>query len=713
MTSNQKDLEKQLISENNYQQKKQQKSISLFECLCPCLIKQDTKKGKTFTNDQKGENEAKISFQTLPNSQKNSAQLGKGLENQPIAEKNEEYLEDGENQTTNQKNQNNQENQKIDSNQYLYDQSESQSSEAKIQEELMDHFDTDNNSSAQISGYKNNNQINNNINIRNFEVGSEFQNKSQQNQKKQLKRRKFLGQTIIGEDKFNEDNEEYNGRNNSDPNNQGLMQNFMGSLAQSKRALRLKAKWSLQDLPKNEIFLLYDHGEKDFIMAKITQKKFRQQKSIDLTGQDLMNSQSFTTSSFIPDIEENSKVNDKIAHYIAKRLKNYSLVFDPCCGVGGVAIHLAKQCDFVIAGDFNQAKINLAKENFKRAGVINKVELLFTDIFDIKNESNLRSIDAIFVHPTFEKDSVDLLNGVTPNLTKLLDHCFKLSKNLILLLPADSDIKYELESTFTIEIEEIRLNKKIKNYIVWVGDCAQIQENEEIQFLVQKLTKSSGRNIVDEKWEHFLNHLKTKIGLRGILKYLNQSQIRQKGSNQNQSLMQIFLDILVEKKKVSRNEIFEHMNQQFVKSGSFDLNFQKQLSQEFSLQNSRDSNDFQLALSDYKNEEQNEENQSNSNKQIKNKNAEQSALRNQSTFKYQNSNQSDGIIQGSKISDFEVTESEEEDDDDEYDDEDEENRKNKEENQSESNVSDLQRIKAKSQDFAIFKPLKPRGQDYI
>lgn len=49
-------------------------------------------------------------------------------------------------------------------------------------------------------------------------------------------------------------------------------------------------------------------------------------------------------------------------------------------------------------------------------------------------------MDLAFVHPSFQNDQVDLLNTSEPNLPKTLNHLYKITKNIILLLPGKTDL---------------------------------------------------------------------------------------------------------------------------------------------------------------------------------------------------------------------------------------------------------------------------------
>ena len=53
----------------------------------------------------------------------------------------------------------------------------------------------------------------------------------------------------------------------------------------------------------------------------------------------------------------------RVANYIASRIKSYSIVIDANCGVGGCTIQLAKECMILFAIDINSDNINFAKEN--------------------------------------------------------------------------------------------------------------------------------------------------------------------------------------------------------------------------------------------------------------------------------------------------------------------------------------------------------------
>ena len=67
----------------------------------------------------------------------------------------------------------------------------------------------------------------------------------------------------------------------------------------------------------------------------------------------------------------------------------------------------------------------------------NKIEFVLSDFFSLKN----LKADLVFINPSLPLHKrVDILNQCEPNLLKILNHSYKLAKNLIILLPSSIDI---------------------------------------------------------------------------------------------------------------------------------------------------------------------------------------------------------------------------------------------------------------------------------
>ena len=89
---------------------------------------------------------------------------------------------------------------------------------------------------------------------------------------------------------------------------------------------------------------------------------------------------------------------ESLAIYIANRCKG-SIIVDGFCGAGGNAIQFAKVCEKVIAIDIDPIKIQCAKHNASIYGVLDKIEFIIGDVFDIIPQLKSRQVDIVHMSP--------------------------------------------------------------------------------------------------------------------------------------------------------------------------------------------------------------------------------------------------------------------------------------------------------------------------
>ncbi len=60
-------------------------------------------------------------------------------------------------------------------------------------------------------------------------------------------------------------------------------------------------------------------------------------------------------------------IPEPVSHYLCQRLKEAKItkVFEPFCGVGGIAIHISDQFTEYIINDIDKQKIKMLKHNLK------------------------------------------------------------------------------------------------------------------------------------------------------------------------------------------------------------------------------------------------------------------------------------------------------------------------------------------------------------
>ena len=144
-------------------------------------------------------------------------------------------------------------------------------------------------------------------------------------------------------------------------------------------------------------------------------------------------------------------------------------VLDAFCGIGGNTIQfaLSASCKRVIAVDKDQTAIDCARHNARIYGVLDKIEFIVGDVFQLIEERDPRLVvDAVFMSPpwggpsyrdfgVFDLDTLepypghvlsfpcvfsgDVLIGLR-NRTYLVEQAQKISPNFALYLPRTSDL---------------------------------------------------------------------------------------------------------------------------------------------------------------------------------------------------------------------------------------------------------------------------------
>ncbi|KAK2724741.1 hypothetical protein QYM36_001285 [Artemia franciscana] len=163
-----------------------------------------------------------------------------------------------------------------------------------------------------------------------------------------------------------------------------------------------------------------------------------------------------------------------IAEHIAERCR-CDLVIDAFCGAGGNAIQLARTCERVIAIDIDPVKIEMARKNAAVYGVEDRIEFITGDFF--KLSSSLQA-DAVFLSPpwggpAYLKNKLFDIRKMPVDVFSAVEHSRKITENIAVYLPRNSDIKQVIQLASPgnrIEIEQNWLGKKIKTITVYLGE---------------------------------------------------------------------------------------------------------------------------------------------------------------------------------------------------------------------------------------------------
>lgn len=165
---------------------------------------------------------------------------------------------------------------------------------------------------------------------------------------------------------------------------------------------------------------------------------------------------------------------EKIAQHIAKRCA-CGVIVDAFCGAGGNTIQFASYCHQVIAIDIDPKKIELAKHNATVYGVVDKIEFIVGDYFDI---APLLKADGVFLSPpwggpSYAKHAEYDIGKIEPNIYKTFEVSRRITENIALFVPKNSIINQLVQLSGegnSVEIEQNFLNKKVKTITAYYGD---------------------------------------------------------------------------------------------------------------------------------------------------------------------------------------------------------------------------------------------------
>lgn len=137
------------------------------------------------------------------------------------------------------------------------------------------------------------------------------------------------------------------------------------------------------------------------------------------------------------------------ANFVRACIPEAQVVLDVFCGGGGNTIQFAKQFSKVYGIDFSLEHLYCTAQNAKVYNVADRVWLKYGPWEKISKRGAFDDIkvDCIFASPPWggpsylKQDTYDLEKHLQPmGITKLLESMFKISKNVILFLPRNSDL---------------------------------------------------------------------------------------------------------------------------------------------------------------------------------------------------------------------------------------------------------------------------------
>ena len=220
---------------------------------------------------------------------------------------------------------------------------------------------------------------------------------------------------------------------------------------------------------------------------------------------------------------------EEISEYISSILpdSSESTILDAFCGCGGNVIFFSKKFKKVIANDLFIEKINMTKNNTKIYNCPNNI-IYYSEDF-LKLNLNEEKIDYVFLSPPwggpeYKNDNVySLKKWITPDIDKIIEKSFKITKNIILYLPRNTDLKELAEIIYKYDKEEIEsfsntilfdvkyLNSasKIKAILVLYGPNFNKMKVKLIkQYIIDSIFKKKSSKINQNKLKRQLNLFK-------------------------------------------------------------------------------------------------------------------------------------------------------------------------------------------------------------
>jgi len=173
-------------------------------------------------------------------------------------------------------------------------------------------------------------------------------------------------------------------------------------------------------------------------------------------------------------------IDHRITKEIARRFAHLH-VLETCTGGGFSTIALAREAQSVTTVEINKTIQDQARENVKRAGLLDNVSFIVGDVLNEKILESLLPIDAAFLDPDWADTAQDhvyrFINSNTkPPADILLKTVFKYTKNIALILPPYIK-KNELTDLQAFELQNIYLDGELVLFCLYFGIL--MYENKE------------------------------------------------------------------------------------------------------------------------------------------------------------------------------------------------------------------------------------------
>ena len=271
---------------------------------------------------------------------------------------------------------------------------------------------------------------------------------------------------------------------------------------------------------------------------------------------------------------------EEISEYIASIIpnSNNSIILDAFCGCGGNTISLSKKFKSVIANDLYEEKINMTKNNVKIYNCPDNIIYHANDFLKLNLKEE--KIDYVFLSPPwggpeYKNETVySLKKWITPDIDKIIEKSFKISKNIILYLPRNTDLeelaniiyKYDkndiesLSNTILLDVKYLNSASKVKAILVSYGPKFNTVKVKLVKkYIINSIFQKNSHNINPNKMKKQLNILKI-IGYSEYLKNFVIYKQRKKDYSGNiflENLENFFVENIMDEKE---KEEYENVN---------------------------------------------------------------------------------------------------------------------------------------------------------
>jgi SAM-dependent methyltransferase len=166
-------------------------------------------------------------------------------------------------------------------------------------------------------------------------------------------------------------------------------------------------------------------------------------------------------------------IDRRFTKHFADRFRSRR-VLETCTGAGFTTISLARVATHVTTVEIDPSHQAQAKENVKRAGLIDYVTFISGDILDKNTLMKLPPIDAAFLDPDWADTEPDheyffIDSNTQPPADILFEKIYGITQNIALVLPPYIDIR-EFEGLPDNERERLYLGESHELYCLYFGE---------------------------------------------------------------------------------------------------------------------------------------------------------------------------------------------------------------------------------------------------